>query len=74
MGQLTNFVSEDRYEVSDMKKYRFSTPVSNYKDYNGFNLPAYGETIWHYPDGAFTYGKFNIKEVTYNQTKEDIFQ
>ncbi len=59
-GQLTNFVSDDRYEISDMKKYRFSTPVSKYKKMNGYNLPTYGEAIWHFPEGPFTYGKFNI--------------
>jgi len=57
-GQLINFFSEDRYEVNDMKKYRFSTPISNYKNFNGYNLCSYGEAIWHYPEGKFVYGKF----------------
>jgi hypothetical protein len=66
MGQLTNFVSDDRYAVADMKQYRFSTPVSGYKKMNGYNIPTYGETIWHYPDGAFCYGKFYLKEIEFN--------
>jgi hypothetical protein len=65
-GQLVNFISDDRYAVADRKQYRFSTPVGNYQDWNGYNLCTYGEAIWHYPEGAFTYGKFYLKSITYN--------
>jgi len=65
-GQLVNFVSEDRWAVADMKQFPFSTPVSNYRDINGYNLPTYGEAIWHYPDGEYIYGKIEIKEIEYN--------
>jgi hypothetical protein len=65
-GQLINFVSDDRYDINEMKKYRFSTPISKYKNFNGYMLPSYGEAIWHYPDGEFVYGKFDVKSVEYN--------
>ena len=65
-GQLINFVSDDRCDVSDMKQYRFSTPVSGYKNINGYNIGSYGEATWHYPEGTFTYGKFHLKYVAYN--------
>jgi hypothetical protein len=66
-GRLVNFISDDRYSVSDMKRYRFSTPLSpDYKDFNGYKLTSYGEAVWHYPDGKFVYGKFNLQEVDYN--------
>ena len=61
-GQLIDFISNDR----DVNHYPFSTPVSNYKNINGINIMTYGETIWHYPDGKFVYGKFNLKDVEYN--------
>jgi len=61
-GQLINFVSNDR----DVNQYPFSTPVRNYKNINGINIMTYGEAIWHYPEGKFVYGKFNLKEVKYN--------
>ena len=67
-GRLTNFISDDRIDTNDMKHYRFSTPVNDYRDFNGYRLPSYGETIWHYPDGLFTYGKFNIRSIEYNVT------
>ena len=67
--QLVNFVSDDRVEINENKQYRFSTPVSSYKNFGGYNLPSYGETTWHYPEGDFTYGKFNLKEINYNVVK-----
>lgn len=65
-GALVNFDSDDRMAIQDMKTYRFSTPAGNYRDFHGFRLPSYGEAVWHYPDGAFTYGKFHVAEVRYN--------
>ena len=65
-GQLINFISNDRYAIADMKQYPFLTPVKDYKNINGYNLPSYGEAIWRYSDGDFSYGKFNIKDVEYN--------
>ncbi len=46
--------------------FPWSTPAKNYKDYNGRKVPAYGETIWHMPEGDYVYGKFNLKSVEYN--------
>lgn len=61
-GQLVDFISNDR----DVNHYPFSTPLRNYKNINGINIMTYGETIWHYPDGQFIYGKFNLKDIQYN--------
>ncbi|NND34026.1 MAG: hypothetical protein HKN76_15665 [Saprospiraceae bacterium] len=68
-GQLIDFQSEDRYEVADMQRYPFSTPIGKYQARNGYNLFTFGEAIWHYPDGDFTYGKFDIKSIEYNVTE-----
>lgn len=65
-GELVNFISDDRYAVADMQQYRFSTPVSAYKNFGGYRLAGYGEAVWHYPDGQFVYGKFETKSVEYN--------
>lgn len=64
-GQLVNFISDDRSAI-DLKQYRFSTPVKNYVQINGRHIMQYGETIWHYPDGEFVYGKFYLKSIEYN--------
>jgi hypothetical protein len=65
-GRLQNFVSDDRYDVAEMKQYRFSTPIGSYQFQKDHDLCSYGEAIWHYPDGEFTYGKFQITSVEYN--------
>ncbi|MFZ7133522.1 MAG: DUF6544 family protein [Eubacteriales bacterium] len=68
-GQLINFVSDDRYYSPTGKTYqsvRWSTPISDYKNIDGFNLATYGEAIWNFSEGDYCYAKFNIKAVAYN--------
>lgn len=68
-GELTNFISTDRYLSADGKtylSYPWSTPAMNYKDFNGRKVPTYGETIWQLPEGDYVYGKFTLKSVEYN--------
>jgi hypothetical protein len=69
-GLLRNFVSDDRSRAaSDGKTFtplRFSTPVSDYRDFGPYRLAAHGKARWHLPEGPFTYGEFELLEVTYN--------
>lgn len=68
-GQLVNFVSNDRFYSptgSTYEKTAWSTPISEYKEFNGMKLPSYGEAIWHFPEGDYTYAKLRIEEVEYN--------
>ncbi len=65
-GQLVDFVSNDRTDISEMKQFPFYTPASDYQEFDGRMVPATGEAIWEYPDGKFTYGKFRLKEIEYN--------
>jgi hypothetical protein len=67
-GQLVNFVCNERYDVGNKKEYRFSTPVTAYTPINGYNVLQKGSAVWHYPDGAFEYGQFNLKNIAYNVT------
>jgi hypothetical protein len=67
---LTNFISDDRSRSSpDGKTFtrlRFSTPTRDYRDFGPARLGSYGEARWMLPDGEFTYGEFELQEVTYN--------
>jgi hypothetical protein len=47
-------------------KYPWVTPVSDYRDFGGWRLPAYGEAIWKQPDGDLVYGRFQIEDIQYN--------
>ncbi len=70
-GELTNFISDDRYRIiskSDTQLLRFSTPMKNYSLINGYRVPAYGETVWRLPGGDLTYGQFNCEYIQYNVT------
>ncbi len=68
-GQLTNFISDDRLSVTDDKKVRWSTPLSNYKNVNGYTLAGNAKTIYTYPEKDFCYGTFQLKSVIYNPVK-----
>ena len=69
-GLLTNFVSDDRSRASadgtSFTRLRFSTPVRGYRQYGPVRLPQYGEARYHFPEGEFTYGEFDLQEVSYN--------
>lgn len=68
-GDLINFISDDRSALMDdgtLKQARWSTPVGNYREIQGRRVPAYGETIWHYPEGDFVYGRFRLAGIRYN--------
>ena len=68
-GELTNFVSDDRYYSPTGKSYqkiRWSTPVKEYKDYNGIKIASGGVAIWSFPEGDYSYARVDIKEIEYN--------
>lgn len=68
-GELINFVSDDRAALQEdgtLRRARWSTPISDYKELDGRRIPTYGETIWNYPEGDFTYGTFRLKNIKYN--------
>jgi hypothetical protein len=65
-GQLVNFISNDRAAIAEKKKYPFSTPLFEYRDIGGLKLATHGEAIWHYPEGEFVYGEFDLVKIEYN--------
>ncbi len=71
-GELIDFTSDDRYLSIDGKtytKYRWSTPVRNYRDFDGRKVPTDGEAIWHMPGVDFIYAKFRLEEIEYNSKR-----
>jgi hypothetical protein len=68
-GRLVNFHSDDRYQSADGKTYRlyrWSTPLSRYRDFGGVRVASYGEASWHMPDGDLVYGRFELLALEYN--------
>lgn len=69
VGELTDFVSNDRFFSPDgktFKSYPWSTPVRDYRELHGRKIPSYADVVWQTPEGDFTYGKFKLSEIEYN--------
>jgi hypothetical protein len=70
-GSLSNFSSDDRYQTADGKTYerfRWSTPLRNYRDFHGYRIAATGEALWDEPAGPYSYARFEIASLDYNVT------
>jgi hypothetical protein len=69
-GQLLDFVSDDRYQLSPDGKtatlLRWSTPVTSYRRFGAMQLPAGGEGRWHDPRGDYAYIELTVDDVEYN--------
>jgi hypothetical protein len=69
-GELTNFVSDDRYQVSpdgkSVRKVRWSTPTSGYRDFGAVRLASSGEARWHEDAGEYAYIALTFDDVRYN--------
>jgi hypothetical protein len=68
-SDLVNFYSDDRYQSADGKSYalyRWSTPLSEYRDFGGHRLASRGRAIWHMPSRALVYGEFELLSITYD--------
>jgi hypothetical protein len=69
-GELTNFRSEDRYEISPdgkgARKIPWSTPLGRYRSFGPVRLASGGEARWHEPDGDYAYIELTFDDVRYN--------
>lgn len=68
-GDLVGFVSRDRYESADGKTFRshpWSTPLYDYRDFDGLRIASRGDAVWLRPEGDFVYGRFVVERVEYN--------
>lgn len=68
-GYLENFISNDRYDLSDSENpvlREFSTPITYYMENNGNTLPQTAQAVYQMDNGQFVYGEFTIKSIEYN--------
>jgi hypothetical protein len=69
-GELVNFESDDRARSElggTFTSRRFSTPMRDYLDFGPVRLMSFGEARWLLPDREFTYGEFNLVDISYNR-------
>ena len=68
-GELTDFVSDDRYQMlagGTTKRVRWSTPLGDYRRYGAVRLASAGEGRWHEAAGEYAYIELTIDDVQYN--------
>jgi hypothetical protein len=69
-GELTNFRSDDRYQISpdgkSVRKVPWSTPLAHYRSFGPVRLASGGEARWHEPDGDYAYIELTFDDVRYN--------
>jgi hypothetical protein len=68
-AELVDFVSEDRLASADgggFRRWRWSTPVSEYRTFGALRVMGRGEARWHAPEGEFTYIELELLELQIN--------
>lgn len=67
-GELVDFISHDRLQSDGVttKRFPWRTPVSGYRDFGGYHLPANGEAQWEEPSGLWTYARLTFERIEYN--------
>ena len=68
-GQLINFISNDRYAAGEggkMEQLPWSTPLKDYREFNGHRLAGYADAVYSYPESDLIYGIFRATHVEYN--------
>lgn len=67
-GKLVNFISNDRFDTDGKEyvNYPWETPLSEYKDFNGYRLPSKAKVIYKRPNGDFCYGEFELLSIEFN--------
>ncbi len=69
-GRLTNFTAKRYREIGgDFSLDEWATPITDYGELAGLNLPLRGQAVWHLPEGDLVYADLAITEVKYNSTR-----
>jgi len=68
IGELTNFEAQ-RYRTVDngYSLDKWSTPITEYREMNGFRIPSKGVAAWHLESGEFFYIQVEVTEVEYDK-------
>jgi hypothetical protein len=66
-GQVVEYTCQ-RFMAGKKTKKTYQALLSDYEEYNGINIPAHGEAIWKLKEGDFSYYKFKIDDIKYNET------
>jgi hypothetical protein len=68
-GELVNFHSDDRGALQkdgSLRLLHWSTPLRDYREFDGRRVATAGETVYRYPEGDFAYGRFVLKQIHFD--------
>lgn len=68
-GELVNFHSDDRGALQkdgSLRLLRWSTPMRDYREFDGRRVATRGEAVYGYPEGDFAYGRFVLKQIHFD--------
>lgn len=70
-GRLTNFSGERYRDTGDGRSelVLWSTPISEYGEFDGIRIPVRGCGVWHLEAGDLTYIELEILEVAYDRAE-----
>jgi hypothetical protein len=63
-GRLVNFRAQ-RFNTGSNSVETWETPVRDYRNIHGLNLPTSGAAVWKQPNGDFTYVELKLTGLTY---------
>jgi hypothetical protein len=63
-GRMTNFQAQ-RFNTATRSVQTWETPITDYAEYQGFNLPRSGSALWRSPEGDLTYIELDVLTVRY---------
>ncbi len=69
-GRFVDFHADRHRDMGDGRSEltRWSTPIREYAQLGGLNLPAGGEAVWHLAEGDFEYIQIRASRVEYTMT------
>lgn len=71
-GRLMNFVAQRYGDFNGKYAVRtWTTPVTEYGQFEGLQLPVRGMGVWQLPEGDMSYIDITIKQIEYNQPIEE---
>jgi hypothetical protein len=65
-GRVTQ-ITADRNNDAIGKRVPWSIPITGYGYFDGVRVPVAGEGVWKYEGGDFTYIRWRVSDVEYNQ-------
>lgn len=65
LGEIVTM--ETKRFMTDQKREPWLCRMTNYKDINGVKIPFSAEAVWKLKTGDFSYAKFRVTAVQYNQ-------